>query len=474
MKLISKLLLLNLILQFVSAAESIIWDPVIMLQSCAYEDESSIVYPIYNGDVHIFRDCKTDNLRYVHQIRYSNKTLSKFKYLDEGRRCNLIKTAVLSVGGSKDGKNLIFTYHGTRSKNGVRCNYYDPTGCNDIFYTESINGGESWTNPILLPKLNMNDPVQRYFPSVIYEKDTGRVYIAYFTLDNASISISIREPNKSTFEYPLAIPFSVHKNLQKLKIVVTRDKQSSKRYLHIFYSKESSLYYIRSNDGGKTWNPTIELLKNVKFNKRLEIIANIEAAESTIYIQYFKSPDIRLIFSKDNGFTWESSFKSGSDNFGLNSLGICGNKEKAYVISMNANYKMGNKYIRCNVLYERFFRNLKYPFDRTPGAVQPNIQCAYNDKNKYTVAAILSDSGKGITYFAHSTIPLDKVEPGKGIPRKTYFTLVSLRKPTELPPLEAKPSNDDILNAILPPREWIENSCLLINFRYSLYTIRIT
>ena len=73
-----------------------------------------------------------------------------------------------------------------------------------------------------------------------------------------------------------------------------------------------------------------------------------------------------------------------------------------------------------------------------------------------------------------STIPLDKVEPGKGIPRKTYFTLVSLRKPTELPPLEAKPSNDDILNAILPPREWIENSCLLINFRYSLYTIRIT
>ena len=250
----------------------------------------------------------------------------------------------------------------------------------------------------------MNDPVQRYFPSVIYEKDTGRVYIAYFTLDNASISISIREPNKSTFEYPLAIPFSVHKNLQKLKIVVTRDKQSSKRYLHIFYSKESSLYYIRSNDGGKTWNPTIELLKNVKFNKRLEIIADIEAAESTIYVQYYKSPDIRLMFSKDNGFTWESSFKSGSDRYGLNSFGICGNKEKTYVISMNADYKRGNPYIRCNLLYERFFRNLKYPFPRTSEVAQPNLQCIYNDKNQYNVAAILPHSEKSIIYFVQGTM----------------------------------------------------------------------
>lgn len=28
------------------------------------------------------------------------------------------------------------------------------------------------------------------------------------------------------------------------------------------------------------------------------------------------------------------------------------------------------------------------------------------------------------------------------------------KKKTQLPPLENKPSTDDILNAILPPREW--------------------
>ena len=30
-------------------------------------------------------------------------------------------------------------------------------------------------------------------------------------------------------------------------------------------------------------------------------------------------------------------------------------------------------------------------------------------------------------------------------------------KKTHLPPIESKPSSEDILNAILPPREWVEN-----------------
>jgi dynein light intermediate chain len=29
-------------------------------------------------------------------------------------------------------------------------------------------------------------------------------------------------------------------------------------------------------------------------------------------------------------------------------------------------------------------------------------------------------------------------------------------KKTQLPPMEGKPSTEDILNAILPPREWVE------------------
>lgn len=37
-----------------------------------------------------------------------------------------------------------------------------------------------------------------------------------------------------------------------------------------------------------------------------------------------------------------------------------------------------------------------------------------------------------------------------------------MKKKTQLPPLEAKPSNDDIINAILPPREWIEGSNFIL------------
>ncbi len=34
------------------------------------------------------------------------------------------------------------------------------------------------------------------------------------------------------------------------------------------------------------------------------------------------------------------------------------------------------------------------------------------------------------------------------------------KKKATLPPMETKPSSEDILNAILPPREWVENGML--------------
>ena len=38
-----------------------------------------------------------------------------------------------------------------------------------------------------------------------------------------------------------------------------------------------------------------------------------------------------------------------------------------------------------------------------------------------------------------------------------YFSNIASKKKAQLPPMESKPSSEDILNAILPPREWVEN-----------------
>ena len=37
------------------------------------------------------------------------------------------------------------------------------------------------------------------------------------------------------------------------------------------------------------------------------------------------------------------------------------------------------------------------------------------------------------------------------------WMFIATKKKTQLPPMETKPSSEDILNAILPPREWVEN-----------------
>ena len=38
-----------------------------------------------------------------------------------------------------------------------------------------------------------------------------------------------------------------------------------------------------------------------------------------------------------------------------------------------------------------------------------------------------------------------------------FFSNLASKKKAQLPPMESKPSSEDILNAILPPREWVEN-----------------
>lgn len=46
--------------------------------------------------------------------------------------------------------------------------------------------------------------------------------------------------------------------------------------------------------------------------------------------------------------------------------------------------------------------------------------------------------------------------------RYTHLNLGS--KKQQLPPLDTKPSGEDILNAILPPNEWVENGKHYISY----------
>lgn len=49
----------------------------------------------------------------------------------------------------------------------------------------------------------------------------------------------------------------------------------------------------------------------------------------------------------------------------------------------------------------------------------------------------------------------------------TNFLNIASKKKAQLPPMETKPSSEDILNAILPPREWVENGNLALGCKFS-------
>ena len=54
-----------------------------------------------------------------------------------------------------------------------------------------------------------------------------------------------------------------------------------------------------------------------------------------------------------------------------------------------------------------------------------------------------------VQYNVPIEVPVGQLEPFK----KTFGT----KRKTQLPPLEQQGRTEDILNAILPPKEWVEN-----------------
>ena len=52
----------------------------------------------------------------------------------------------------------------------------------------------------------------------------------------------------------------------------------------------------------------------------------------------------------------------------------------------------------------------------------------------------------------------------------SYFLFIASKRAGTLPPMESKPKQEDILNAILPPRSWVENGKLLfVHFLMNYY-----
>lgn len=317
----------------------------------------------------------------------------------------------LSAKGCDNGTHLLLAYHKPRGSSSSSCDDAYRSGCFEIYFTESFTGGDTWTSPIRMNRTDMNDPVQRYSPSLTFEKNTGRVYIAYKR--NNILAIAVREPGDTTFgpeKY-----FLDKNNIYSMYLDHTIDSADSKAHLHLVWYFESprALYHTKSIDGGQTWTNDVRLVEGITSKDPPAVAIDTQASEGRIYVQYLQGRELRMIWSKNHGKKWDGPFKVENTMNGLANTAMCGLNGTGLIFSVGEKIQGEPGFVRYmdpshkSAVWEK----IQYPFPEVSSvshARYPEVSCAYTGNDTYLLTLQVRNLNGNLYYLARGTLALNK------------------------------------------------------------------
>ena len=197
------------------------------------------------GISHILWCHSKDHLFHYRQIK-ADGTVSKVIIFNWKYLC----TSKYIISGFHDKKSLYIVYQGKRSMSTKNC-IEDPKGCNDIYFSESSNGGITWLAPIAVPRKNMTDQKERVSPRFLVSA-RNRLWIFYQNLMETANSISYvsRSPRSTVFSTERTLDLNIGKDMS-----VAYASNNTKSLITIFYSshKNRSNYRYYTENNGISW-----------------------------------------------------------------------------------------------------------------------------------------------------------------------------------------------------------------------------
>ena len=168
------------------------WNTPTMLESRGVGLNDFYVDP-FTGTHHLivtfYYDKPVSNV-YYYQLDESNKVVYSSVWNDT----NVLRYYGLRIIGSGNGKNLYAVLEGTY-KHG---HFTDQ----DELFTESADGGRTWSPMIPVPRKDMNDGCQRTGQCIIQVAETGRLFIFYHVdcrIRSPVLSYVTRPPGSQVF-----------------------------------------------------------------------------------------------------------------------------------------------------------------------------------------------------------------------------------------------------------------------------------
>lgn len=314
---------------------------------------------------------------------------------------------------STTGKTLYVAYFGC--KNGPRLHSHTmaPSDCARVFFIESTDEGNSWTDPMAI------SPPEDYIPpdsslSMVLERDTGRLFIFYAKRSEKEFSSVIvgyaREPGKQTFTALSKLP--AINRLSAFSVGQTVDQKTKKRYLHLVYTDYRAIFYSKSENGGLAWSFYQSIYDGISPNPYNFLAIDSMVHPSSLYIEYRdrNKQQVFLAQSKTHGRTFEQPLLLGaSTKPSRDALAICGSKEynESLVVVAHTDTHEELGFVRVMTKDATRFVDIPYPFKKLPENPISNlmVDCAYKGNSQFhiTLAMLVGGKKKGI-YFAHGTL----------------------------------------------------------------------
>ena len=210
-----------------------------------YTDEST-------GTSHILW-CQKNDSNYCYRRLYSNNTLTPINCFPWKSTYNMPFT----ISGSNNGKSIFIIFQSPRERFSQGDCKVDPKNCNDIFFSESKNNGDSWSSPIVVPRKDMNDKVERLNPQFLISKNE-RIWIFYTKArtNDAPCTYVTRSPGASVFSTEKDLPINV-----STTISVVYNANMNKEFIDIFYYsyKEGKVLKYYTANNGITWEGPMDI-----------------------------------------------------------------------------------------------------------------------------------------------------------------------------------------------------------------------
>lgn len=192
-------------------------------------------------------------------------------------------TASALVRGAGNGKNIFMALP------------YSTSGESGILFSESTDGGFTWSNPAaVLPRGK-----DRRLQDVVYLAATGRVYV--FFLCGDQLRVVSRPPGSTVFSTKTLVANEVAPRISAAR--AAHDGTA----LHVAYvslTSQDTVMYTRSENGGATWLPAQKLVKEtVPVIAVTHMIAS--SASPLLLVAYTsRSAPAKLVYSRDHGRTF--------------------------------------------------------------------------------------------------------------------------------------------------------------------------